>query len=150
MADADIEAVESLIWETRRLFRVVAEAADEALQPLHITASERALIEFLARESGPISVADLARKRSVSRQHIHQSLERLRNPKWIDRRQHPNDARSVMLRLTEEGRSLWKQIRAADRTILRRIARHIDPAKAQAAAKALREIREALQEGIHD
>jgi DNA-binding MarR family transcriptional regulator len=147
---SDVDAVESLIWETRRLFRVLAEAADEALKPLDITASERALIEFLARESGPISMADLARKRSVSRQHIHQSLDRLRNPGWIERQQDPDDARSAVLHLTDEGRAVWKQIRASDRRILRRIARHVDAIKAQAAANALREIRKALQENVYE
>src|SRR5262245_9970427 len=141
------EAVEGLIWETRRLFRAMAAAADEALKPLKITASERALIEFLAKESAPISLAELARKRSVSRQHIHQSLNRLRNPAWIERLPDPEDARSILLRLTDEGRSLWKEIRGIDRIVLRRIARRVDATKVESATKTLREIREALQKG---
>src|SRR4051812_48472566 len=108
------DVVEELVWETRRLFRALSATADEALKPLHITASERALIEFLAREPRPISLAELARKRSVSRQHIHQSLHKLRNPAWIEKRPDPHDARSVLLQLTTQGRALWKQIRAID------------------------------------
>jgi DNA-binding MarR family transcriptional regulator len=136
--------VEGLVWETRRLFRALAVAADEALKPLQITASERALIEFLARESGPVSVADLARKRSVSRQHVHQSLNRLRNRAWIEKMPDPNDARSVLLRLTDAGRSLWRDICGIDRALLRRIARHVDGASVRAATRTLREIRGAL------
>jgi DNA-binding MarR family transcriptional regulator len=140
------QAVEDLIWETRRLFQELAVAADHALKPIDINASERALIEFLAKEPRPISLAELARKRSVSRQHIHQSLDRLRNPGWIERRPDPNDARSVLLRLTAEGRSLWKQVRQIDRRVLGRIARHVDNARVLAATKTLREIREVLKE----
>src|SRR5262245_50750309 len=81
--DVMSHAIEALLWETRRLFRTLAIAADEALKPLKVTASDRALIEFLAKEPGPISLAELARKRSVSRQHIHQSLNRLKKPGWI-------------------------------------------------------------------
>ena len=148
MADAD--ALECLLWETRRLFRALARAADEALQPLGITASDRALIEFLARESGPISLAALARKRSVSRQHIHQSLGRLRDPRWIAREPDPDDARSTLLQLTDEGRLLWKEVRAVDRAVLRRLARQFDAAKVNAATAMLHEVRRALQGDDHD
>jgi DNA-binding MarR family transcriptional regulator len=139
------DALEGLFWETRRLFRALAAAADAALTPLGITASDRALLEFLARETDPISVADLARKRSVSRQHIHQSLNRLPNQRWVERLPDPADARSTLLRLTDEGRSLWKEVRNIDRTVLRQLARKTDTAKVEAAAKTLRAIRETLQ-----
>jgi DNA-binding MarR family transcriptional regulator len=140
-----MQDLEELIWETRRLFQALAIAADEALKPLQIKASERALIEFLAKESQPISLAELARKRSVSRQHIHQSLGRLRNPRLIERTPDPNDARSVLLHLTDEGRSLWKEIRKIDHAFLQKLARRTDARKVQAATKTLREIRHALK-----
>jgi len=138
--------IETLIWETRRLFRALAVAADEALKPLKITASDRALIEFLAKEPGPISLSELARKRSVSRQHIHQSLNRLRNPRWIEKLPDPNDARSMLLRLTGEGKALWGEIRGIDRVVLRRIAR-ADVGGVEAATQTLRHIRAVLQKG---
>src|SRR5690349_10265678 len=128
-----MQDVEELIWETRRLFQALARAADEALKPLGIKASERALIEFLAKESQPISLAELARKRSVSRQHIHQSLGRLKNPGLIARTPDPNDARSVLLRLTDEGRSLWKEIRKIDHAFLKKLAHRTDARRVQAA-----------------
>jgi DNA-binding MarR family transcriptional regulator len=143
--DVVSDAVESLIWEMRRLFRAVTVAAEEALKPLGITASDRALIEFLARERAPISLAELARKRSVSRQHIHQSLARLRDPRWIDRTPDPRDARSVRLRLTQEGRSLWKEIKRVDRIELAKIARHIDPWRVRTATETLHEIRQVIE-----
>jgi DNA-binding MarR family transcriptional regulator len=139
-----MDDLEELIWETRRLFQELAVAADQALKPLKIKASERALLEFLAKESQPISLAELARKRSVSRQHIHQSLGRLRNPRLIDRTPDPNDARSVLLRLTAEGRSLWKEIRKIDHAFLQKLARRTDARKVQAATQTLREIRHSL------
>jgi len=138
------DAVEELLWETRRLFRTAAAAADRTLAPLGLTAGDRALLEFLAREQGPISVAELARRRSVSRQHIHQSLDRLPNAVWIERTADPDDARSLLLRLTAEGRAVWRKIRRVDRAMLRRIGRHVDDARAKAAARTLREFRRAL------
>jgi DNA-binding MarR family transcriptional regulator len=139
------DALEGLLWETRRLFRALASAADEALAPLGLTASDRALVEFLARERGPVSLAELARKRSVSRQHIHQSLDRLANPAWVKKTPDPDDARAVRLQLTAEGRALWHAIRRVDRTLLRRLANRVDPASARAASATLRQIRVALE-----
>ena len=144
------EPVEELLWEVRRLFRELATAADQALTPLGITASDRALIEFLARENGPISLAELARKRAVSRQHIHQSLARLRNPRWIEKTADPNDARSVLLQLTPEGQALWSAICRIDRTLVRRIARPLDPVRVRAAIRTLREVRDVLEGHDHD
>jgi MarR family transcriptional regulator for hemolysin len=141
-------ALEHLIWETRRLFRALSVAADDALRPLSITASDRALIEFLARESEPISLAELARKRSVSRQHIHQSLARLHAPEWIEKTSDPNDARSVKLQLTDKGRALWGEIRAIDKALLRRVARQVDATGAQQAADFLHHVRNVV-EGLH-
>ncbi len=143
---ATADAVETLIWETRRLFRDAAAAADDALAMLRISAGDRMLIEFLAKESRPISLAELARKRAVSRQHIHQSLGRLRNPRWVERTPDPIDARSVLLRLSAEGRALWKEIRAIDRALLRRIAKQMDAEGVEAATQTLRTIRAILNE----
>jgi DNA-binding MarR family transcriptional regulator len=141
-----MDDLEQLIWETRRLFQALSVAADEALKPLNINGSDRALIEFLIRETEPISLAALARKRSVSRQHIHQSLGRLRNPRWIEQKPAPDDARSILLSITPEGRALWKEIRSIDRTILRKISKRVQPSAARAAAETLRHIRQVVLE----
>src|SRR5215831_9621453 len=101
------QAIEELIWQVRRLFRELAQASDRALAPLGMTAAERALLEFLAREEAPIPLSEIARKRAVSRQHIHQTLRRL-DPKWLDRFDDPVDARSVSVALSKEGRAWWK------------------------------------------
>lgn len=140
------QSVETLVWELRRLFHALAAVADRELVPLGITAGDRALLEFLAREQAPISLAALARKRRVSRQHIHQSLARLPNQAWIAKRPDPDDARSVLLQLTRQGRLFWKQIRVVDRAVLARIGRGVNPWKVRAATATLREIR-ALLEG---
>ena len=141
------DSVEELLWETRRLFRALATAADEALAPLGIQESERALLEFLARADAPVSLSALARQYAVSRQHIHQTLNRLRDPEWVERLPDPDDARSVRLRLSQKGRTFWREVRAADRLLLRRIARHIDPAAARRATRTLQGIRAGLRGG---
>ena len=103
--DARSRLLETLTWELRRAFRDLAAAGDRALESLGIRTRDRALLEFLARESAPISLSELARKRSVSRQHIHQSLRRLSRPEWVHQRRDPIDHRNVLLSLSREGRA---------------------------------------------
>ena len=135
--------LEDLIWEIRRLFRELGQAADHALSPLGVTAAERAMLEFLAREKAPVSLSEIARKRSVSRQHIHQTLSQL-NPQWVRRSDDPSDARSVTLSLSSDGRALWKRIRAVDDALLRRMEKRLDARKIRAAAVTLRQVRDAV------
>ena len=137
-------AVDELIWEVRRLFREAAQAADTALAPLGVTAAERALLEFLAKEESPVSLSDIARNRSVSRQHIHQTLSRL-DPRWVNRYDDPRDARSVVLSLSTEGRALWNRVRVVEGRLLYRVDRQLDQRKVRAATATLRRVREALE-----
>ena len=136
--------VEDLVWQVRRLFQELAQAAEGALAPLGVTTAERALLEFLAREQAPISLSEIARKRSLSRQHIHQTLSRL-DPRWVDRAGDPGDARAVVLTLSKEGRALWKRIRAVDAVLLGEIEKRLDERKVRAATATLQKVRDALE-----
>jgi DNA-binding MarR family transcriptional regulator len=135
---------EELIWEIRRLFRELARAADRALAPLGINAAERALLEFLAREDTPVSLSEIAHRRAVSRQHVHQTQARL-DPKWIVRAEDPDDARAVVLSLSPAGRAFWKRIRAVDRQLIARLERATDCASTRAAVTTLRTLRATLE-----
>ncbi len=139
-----MDPIEEFLWENRRVFRAAGAVADEALKPLRLDAAGRALLEFLAREEEPITLSELARKRAVSRQHIHQSLARLRNPDWVERLPDPADARSVRLRLSAEGKRFWAQVRAVDRQILQRLARRLNSDELARATATVRRVREAL------
>ena len=136
-------ATEELLWEVRRLFRELGQAADAVLAPLGVTAAERALLEFLAKETSPVTLSEIARKRAVSRQHIHQTLSRL-HPDWVDRSADPSDARSVALSLSRKGREMWGRIRVADGELLSRLEHRVPAKDARAATATLRTLREAL------
>src|SRR5215470_5147376 len=121
--NASAELLESLSRELRRSFRDLSQAAELELAPLGITASDRAILECLALETAPVSLSELARKSSVSRQHIHQSIRRLPNSGWVESVASPDDHRVVLLRLTREGRAFWKRVRAVDQRFFSRLAR---------------------------
>lgn len=141
----DVNPLEELLWEIRRTFRDLTEAADRELEPLGIQAADRAFLEFLAREQGPVSPSDLARKYSVSRQHIQQTLRRLPHPEWVEESADPADRRTILLSLSRSGRAAWQRIRVADRAFLGRLARRTDAKQVQAAAWLLRDLRRELK-----
>lgn len=114
--------IEALCWELRRACRDLAAAADEAMAPLGIQASERALLELLVREPAPISLSALARKARVSRQHVQQTLARLPDPSWVEHLQDPVDRRAVRIRLSRRGRAMWKRVRTVDAAFFGRLA----------------------------
>ncbi len=143
--NASTAHVEALCWELRRGFRDLATAAEVELRPLAITAGDRAILEFLAREPAPISLSDLARKTSVSRQHIHQSIRRLPDPRWVEEVRSPDDHRKVLLRLSSDGRTFWKKVRVVDQAFLARLAPGFRTDELRCALRALRKLRAALQ-----
>jgi DNA-binding MarR family transcriptional regulator len=143
--NASSELLESLCWELRRSFRELSQATELELAPLEITASDRAILEFLAGETAPVSLSDLARKTSVSRQHIHQSIRRLPNPGWVEAVASPDDHRIVLLRLTREGRAFWKKVRAIDQRFFARFARRFRSEELRSAVGALQKLRSELR-----
>jgi len=143
--NASPELLESLCWELRRSFRDLSQAVEIELAPLGITASGRAILEFLARETAPVSLSELARKTSVSRQHIHQSIRRLPNPSWVESVASPDDHRIVQLRLTREGRAFWKKLRAVDQRFFARFERRFRVEELRTATAALQKLRNELQ-----
>ena len=142
--DSRAELLEQLIWELRRTFRELAAAADRELQKIGMRTGDRAFLEFLARETEPVSLSDLARKYSVSRQHIHQTLQRLPNPEWVDRVPDAEDGRTVLLQLSRHGRATWNRIRDLDRAFLGRLAGRLSAERVVAATELLRQVRHEL------
>ena len=143
------ELVAELVWQVRRSFRELAAAADRRLAPLGIAGSERALMEFLARAEGPVSLSEVARQQSVSKQHVHQSLQRL-NADWVEREPDPADARSVLVRLSRGGRALWNRVRATDEQFAGELAPHFTEQELRLAVDVLRRLRERLAEEADD
>lgn len=141
------ESLEQLIWEVRRVFRELAVAADRELQSIGIRAGDRAFLEFLARQTEPISLSDLARNYSLSRQHIHQRLRGLPNPEWVDEMPDPADGRTVLLRLSRKGRAQWNRIRDVDRAFLSKLAERLSQEEVAAATDLLRQLRHGLSPG---
>jgi DNA-binding MarR family transcriptional regulator len=139
-----LEPLEQLIWELRRAFRELTAAADRELRVLGMQTRDRAFLEFLAGETDPISLSDLARKYAVSRQHIHQTLRRLPHPEWVEEVPDSTDRRAVRLRLSRKGRAIWDKVRVVDRAFLERLGERLSQEHIVAATDLLRHLRREL------
>ncbi|MBS1828790.1 MAG: MarR family transcriptional regulator [Acidobacteria bacterium] len=141
-----ITAAENLVWEVRRAFRDLAAASGRELEPLGILPKERAFLEFLARETQPLSLSAIAQKYSVSRQHIQQTYRAIAAREWIEEVPDTEDRRTVCLKLSRKGHRIWLKIRAIDEAFFERLAASLPPAKVEAATLLLQQLRRHIQE----
>lgn len=82
----------------------------KALEDMHITTQQWAVIGALARKGSEagIAVGELTRFLMVSRQNLTGVLARLERDGLIERTVSPHDSRSRLIRLTSHGRDLWR------------------------------------------
>lgn len=82
----------------------------KALEDMHITTQQWAVIGALARDGAEdgIAVGELTRFLMVSRQNLTGVLARLERDGLIERVVSPHDSRSRLIRLSSHGRHLWR------------------------------------------
>ena len=100
-------------WLVRRLFRAMALTADQYLESLGITASERAVLEFIAHE--PLSVPQIAARYGVSRQHVQVTVNTLLENKLVNLLDNPQHKRSSLIALSNKGQRLFDKITEKDK-----------------------------------
>jgi DNA-binding MarR family transcriptional regulator len=110
LADRLREAVGRLVRRTR--------GATDALAPAH-----SATLGYLDRE-GPMTIADLARRRGVRHQGQSRSVLELEDRGYVERTASDSDARVSVIALTEFGRSVLRIDRMARSSWLADAIRH--------------------------
>jgi DNA-binding MarR family transcriptional regulator len=125
MNDSRNDGIYGVIWQTRRLFQRLRAASDDLLAGTGINASQRALLEFLHRQQ-PQTVPQIARQKSVSRQHIQSVANELLALGLIAAENNPGHKRSRLLRLTGKGRALFEAVRRKEAGVLERMQEDFD------------------------
>lgn len=141
-----VDPLEAFIWELRRLFRELGQAADQTLRPLGLQVGDRALLEHLARQPGPVSLSALGRTWGVSRQYIHQGLRHLPDRGWVDSQPDPTDGRTLLIGLSPSGRAIWKKIVACDEALKGRLEGFTDGESLETALGVLQGLRRRIRE----
>lgn len=135
--------IEDLTRETRALFQALRTYADRLHEEETVTASMRAVLERLDAHA-PETVPEIARAKSVTRQHIQQIVDQLLAAGLVETRPNPAHKRSPLIAITPAGAARFARMRRREAAALERLATALDGLDAAAAAATLRRVRDAL------
>lgn len=116
----NVDAGYEVVWLVRRLFRAMADTADQYLKDDELTAADRAVMEFLYPEQ-QLSVPAIAGKYRVSRQHVQVTVNQLISRGLIRALANPQHKRSPLMRLSELGRETFAEIRRNESVIIEKM-----------------------------
>jgi DNA-binding MarR family transcriptional regulator len=112
------------IQAVRRLFHVLAGAAERSHAGLGLTASMCAVMEVL-HGRGPRTVPQVAREKDVSRQHIQVVVNALLAAGLVECLDNPDHQRSPMVKLSSAGARAYEAIRRRESRLLGDLAKRI-------------------------
>ena len=144
MTESTNSPLYEVIWRTRRLFQRLRAAGDELHEDLGITTSQRAVLEFLSLQQ-PQTVPQMARERTVSRQHIQMIVNKLLERGWVECIVNPAHTRSSLIRMTSAGTQLFGVIRRREAKFLAVIEKQLAKKNLLVTAQTLQTIDEYFQ-----
>jgi DNA-binding MarR family transcriptional regulator len=119
--DSDVSELRNLIGGVRRTFRLLAGLSDNMLEKRGLTASLRAIMEFVA-ENGPSPVPRMAQAKSMKRQSVQSLVDRLQKLGHVETVQNPEHMRSVLIALTDKGQATFQAILVEEKDLLAQVA----------------------------
>ena len=137
--------VEKMLCETRQVFQALAEASDEALRSRGLSAHEQCLLKILARRSGPITIAALARATLATVRDTDLTLVALRGRGWVTCQAESLDSRSTTVALSPLGRIFWVELHADERELIERLTASLDEQAVHSTLATLRAVRRLVQ-----
>ena len=132
-----------LIVEIRRAFHALATTGDNLHSDLGVTSAMRALMEHLDAH-GQTTVPDIARAKSVSRQHIQQVANALEAAGLLTFVANPRHKRSPFALLTPKGAETFAEIRNREAGVLADLAARLEDGDPASAADTIARLRAAL------
>lgn len=148
MIDKGTREVEKITGEVRHLFQVLKSLADAVHTDTGLNASTRAVMEALA--SGSRTVPDIARSKSVTRQHIQLLVDELIEADLVELRPNPAHQRSPLVALTRRGEAIFAAVRRREAPLVERLAIGLDARKAAATAQTLIALRHRAEELLRE
>jgi DNA-binding MarR family transcriptional regulator len=132
-----------ITWLIRRLFRSMAQDANQRLVNLNVTAADRAVLEFLYPDK-ELAVPEIASRYQVSRQHVQTTANGLVAQKLVKTKINPQHKRSSLLTLTSKGRKLFASIRKDDEVALAKAFTGISASEVAITQKTLKKLQSNL------
>ncbi len=144
LSGAKLALLEELIHANSALYHRVRAAGDEIHGRGGLSAGMREILAGLKR-SGPQTLPQIARARSVSRQYIQAVVSRLERLGLVEAGPNPADRRSRLVRLTPVGQRTLETMRGREAQLLRRLPLEISKKELRGAAAVLEKIRAAFE-----
>ncbi|WP_346914489.1 hypothetical protein [uncultured Roseibium sp.] len=135
--------LKTIIDEVRGCFWVLKTVSDEAIADLGLTASTRAILQYL-RENGAQAVPKIAADKSVKRQSIQALVDQLLNDGRVETRPNPAHQRSQLIALTPAGEAVFQEVLRREQEILSGLGEKLDRSGMEAIAEHLALFRQAL------
>ncbi|MCV0427890.1 MAG: MarR family transcriptional regulator [Roseibium sp.] len=136
--------VRRLIGEVRGTFRLLAGISDAMLEQRGLTASLRAILEYIA-DNGSSTVPQMAKAKSMKRQSIQALVDRLSALGLVATVSNPEHKRSVLITMTERGASTYQAILTEENEILGPLASEFSSDALRIACNALADFQHRLK-----
>jgi DNA-binding MarR family transcriptional regulator len=140
--------IEALLNEVRLLYHCIVQVGEQLHVDESVSLGMRAVLEYLLR-NGPTTVPDIARSRSVTRQHIQILANDLLDQNLVVLEDNPLHKRSSLVTLTKEGHRIIQRMRKRENQLFNATKFGVKRNELKTATKTLEEVRNALT-GIGD
>jgi len=138
------EEVYVLTHQIRTLFHKMARAIDTLHEGSGVSAGQRAILEALEKGAG--TVPEMARQRSVSRQHIQLLTNELLDKGLVESLPNPAHKKSPLIQKTSRGAKVFAQLRSDENGLLERLAGPLEVSRVAIAQEVLARLDEQLNE----
>jgi DNA-binding MarR family transcriptional regulator len=136
--------IEALLNEVRLLYHRIVQVGEQLHADESVTLGMRAVLEFIMRH-GPTTVPDIARSRSVTRQHIQILVNDLLEQDLVVLEDNPLHKRSSFVTLTKKGERVIRRMRKRESQLYQATKFGVKRNELRTAAKTLEHVRDALQ-----
>lgn len=135
--------VSDLLNEVRRLYHRIVEVGETLHADEPVTLGMRGVLEQIER-SGPATVPDIARSRSVTRQHIQMLVNALLDEDLVRHEPNPGHKRSSLVALTSSGEKTIRRMRQREARLLDQLDFGMASSRIRAATRTLRNVESTL------
>lgn len=130
------QELDALIRVIRACFQTLKALGDDLHEDVGVTAAMRAVMEHLF-DRAPETVPQIARAKTVSRQHIQKLVDALVAAELAELLENPAHIRSPRVSLTPKGKKVFETMRRREQGVLRNLARSIGASDVKAAHETL-------------
>lgn len=136
--------VDALLAETMALSRGMRAISERVHGQGGLSAGRRELLRELERQ-GPQTVPQMARSRSVTRQHIQALVSPLAEAGYLEFVDNPAHKRSPLVRVTQRGKGFVEAVNRREARLRARLQKAVGDSDLRHTAAVLRAVREALE-----